>query len=92
MRLSRLSVHRAVVSRRCFGASILLEPIDAGAIMLDGVDISWPGYDANDVRRKVGIVFQSFNLFPHLSVLNNVTLAPRKVLKESKERRRTAWT
>ena len=62
----------------------LLEPIDAGAILLDGVDISWPGYDANDVRRKVGIVFQSFNLFPHLSVLNNVTLAPRKVLKESR--------
>jgi len=62
----------------------LLEPIDAGAILLDGADISWPGYDANDVRRKVGIVFQSFNLFPHLSVLNNVTLAPRKVLKESR--------
>ena len=62
----------------------LLEPIDAGAILLDGVDISWPGFDANEVRRKVGIVFQSYNLFPHLSVLANVTLAPRKVLKESK--------
>jgi polar amino acid transport system ATP-binding protein len=58
----------------------LLEPIDGGSILLDGVDISWPGFDANDVRRKVGIVFQSFNLFPHLSVLRNVTLAPRKVL------------
>jgi polar amino acid transport system ATP-binding protein len=62
----------------------LLEPIDAGAILLDGTDVSWPGFDANEVRRKVGIVFQSFNLFPHLSVLQNVTLAPRKVLKRSK--------
>jgi len=62
----------------------LLEPIDAGAILLDGTDVSWPGFDANEVRRKVGIVFQSFNLFPHLSVLQNVTLAPRKVLKWSK--------
>jgi polar amino acid transport system ATP-binding protein len=59
----------------------LLEPIDAGAIRLDGVDVSWPGYDANEVRRRVGIVFQSFNLFPHMSVLENITLAPRKVLK-----------
>jgi polar amino acid transport system ATP-binding protein len=59
----------------------LLEPIDAGAILLDGVDVSWPGYDANAVRRRVGIVFQSFNLFPHMSVLENITLAPRKVLK-----------
>jgi polar amino acid transport system ATP-binding protein len=58
----------------------LLEPIDAGAILLDGEDVSWPGYDANTVRRRVGIVFQSFNLFPHMSVLENVTLAPRKVL------------
>lgn len=63
----------------------LLEPIDAGAICLDGVDVSWPGHDANEVRRKVGIVFQSYNLFPHLSVLDNVTLAPRKVLKQSRK-------
>jgi len=62
----------------------LLDPIDAGAIRLSGEDISWPGYDANAVRRQVGIVFQSFNLFPHLSVLQNVTLGPRKVLKHSK--------
>jgi len=62
----------------------LLEQIDAGAILLDGVDITWPGYDANQVRRKVGIVFQSFNLFPHLSVIQNVTLAPRKALRHSK--------
>ena len=58
----------------------LLEPIDAGAILLDGVDISWPGYDANTARRQIGIVFQSFNLFPHRSVIDNITLAPRKVL------------
>jgi polar amino acid transport system ATP-binding protein len=58
----------------------LLEPIDAGAIVLDGEDISWPGYDANAARRKIGIVFQSFNLFPHRSVIDNITLAPRKVL------------
>jgi polar amino acid transport system ATP-binding protein len=58
----------------------LLEPIDAGAILLDGVDISWPGFDVNAARRTIGIVFQSFNLFPHRSVIDNITLAPRKVL------------
>jgi polar amino acid transport system ATP-binding protein len=62
----------------------LLEPIDAGAILLDGVDISWPGYDANAARRKIGIVFQAFNLFPHQSVLKNITLGPTKVLHMSK--------
>ncbi|HEX5016039.1 MAG TPA: amino acid ABC transporter ATP-binding protein [Actinomycetes bacterium] len=63
----------------------LLEPIDAGSILLNGVDISWPGYDSNRARREIGIVFQSFNLFPHRSVLDNVTLAPRKVLGLSRE-------
>jgi polar amino acid transport system ATP-binding protein len=63
----------------------LLEPIDAGAILLDGVDISWPGYDANDARRSIGIVFQSFNLFPHRSVMDNITLAPRKVLGHGRD-------
>ncbi|SRR4051812_204834 len=62
----------------------LLEPIDAGAIRLDGVDISWPGYDANAARRKIGIVFQAFNLFPHQSVLKNITLGPCKVLRMPK--------
>lgn len=57
----------------------LLEPIDDGAIVLDDVDISAPGFDANAVRRRVGMVFQSFNLFPHMSVMANVTLAPTKV-------------
>jgi polar amino acid transport system ATP-binding protein len=62
----------------------LLEPIDDGRILFDGVDISLPGLDADPVRRRVGMVFQSFNLFPHMSVLANVTLAPRKVLGRSK--------
>jgi polar amino acid transport system ATP-binding protein len=59
----------------------LLEPIDDGAILLDGVDIAVPGLDPNPIRRRIGMVFQSFNLFPHKSVLANVTLAPRKVLR-----------
>jgi len=63
----------------------LLEPIDDGRIWLDGVDIAEPGHDADPVRRRVGMVFQSYNLFPHMSVLRNITLAPTKVLK-----RRTA--
>ena len=63
----------------------LLEPVDDGEILLDGVDIADPEFDADDARRRIGIVFQSFNLFPHLSVLDNITLAPTKVLKISKE-------
>ncbi len=56
----------------------LLERIDRGRILLDGRDITAQGVDANAVRKRMAIVFQSFNLFPHLSVLDNVTLAPRK--------------
>jgi polar amino acid transport system ATP-binding protein len=63
----------------------LLEPVDDGEILLDGVDIADPEFEADDARRRIGIVFQSFNLFPHLSVLDNITLAPSKVLKISKE-------
>jgi polar amino acid transport system ATP-binding protein len=59
----------------------LLEPIDRGRISLFGHDITDPRVDANLVRRQIGIVFQSFNLFPHMNVLRNVTLAPTKVLK-----------
>jgi polar amino acid transport system ATP-binding protein len=62
----------------------LLEPIDDGAIWFDGVDISEPGLPPDPVRRRIGMVFQSFNLFPHMTVLDNVTLAPRKVLGRSK--------
>ena len=62
----------------------LLEPIDDGRILLDGDDISVPGLAADPIRRRIGMVFQSFNLFPHLSVVDNVALAPRKVLKVDK--------
>ena len=61
-----------------------LEPIQSGEIRLEGDRVSGPGVDVNRLRQQVGIVFQSFNLFPHMSVLENVTLAPTKVLKQSK--------
>jgi polar amino acid transport system ATP-binding protein len=57
----------------------LLERIDDGEIRLDGEPITGPGVDANQVRQRIGIVFQAFNLFPHRTVLANVTLAPRRV-------------
>jgi polar amino acid transport system ATP-binding protein len=57
----------------------LLEDIDDGQIFLDGRDISDPRVDADAARRAMGMVFQSFNLFPHMSVLHNITLAPRVV-------------
>jgi polar amino acid transport system ATP-binding protein len=57
----------------------LLEVVDDGVVELDGQDITDPRVDANKVRTKIGIVFQSFNLFPHLRVIDNVTLAPRRV-------------
>jgi polar amino acid transport system ATP-binding protein len=58
----------------------LLEPIDAGRIVVHGEEVSTRGVNVNKLRRGIGIVFQSFNLFPHMSVLANVTLAPRKAL------------
>ena len=61
----------------------LLEPIDAGRIFLGGEELT-RRHDVNAVRRRIGIVFQSYNLFPHMSVLRNVTLAPRDVLGLSK--------
>jgi polar amino acid transport system ATP-binding protein len=57
-----------------------LEPIQSGEIRLDNDRVSGPGVDVNRLRQQVGIVFQSFNLFPHMNVLDNVTLAPLKVL------------
>jgi polar amino acid transport system ATP-binding protein len=63
----------------------LLEPIDAGRISIDGLDITARGTDKDAVRRRIGIVFQSFNLFPHMTVLQNVALAPVKVLKQSRD-------
>jgi polar amino acid transport system ATP-binding protein len=62
----------------------LLEPIDAGRIVLGGDEVTARGVDVNRVRRGIGIVFQAFNLFPHMSVLANVTLGPRKALGLSK--------
>ena len=62
----------------------LLEPIDEGRIVVEGRDVTAPGVDANEVRRGIGIVFQAFNLFPHMTVLRNVTLAPREVLGRSR--------
>jgi polar amino acid transport system ATP-binding protein len=62
----------------------LLEPIDAGRIVVQGEEITTRGVDVNAVRRGIGIVFQAFNLFPHMSVLDNITLAPRKALGLSK--------
>jgi polar amino acid transport system ATP-binding protein len=58
----------------------LLEPIDAGRIVVEGDEITAKGVDVNRIRRRIGIVFQAYNLFPHMSVLANVTLAPRKAL------------
>jgi polar amino acid transport system ATP-binding protein len=58
----------------------LLEPIDSGTVWLWGSQVTGPGINQNLVRRHIGIVFQSFNLFPHMTVLRNVTLAPTKVL------------
>ncbi len=58
----------------------LIEPIDAGRIVVEGEEITAPGVDVNRVRRRIGIVFQAFNLFPHMTVLQNITLAPRRAL------------
>lgn len=62
----------------------LLVPIDAGEILLDGDDITARGVNPNRIRETMGIVFQAFNLFPHMSVLENITLSPRKVHGVSK--------
>jgi polar amino acid transport system ATP-binding protein len=58
----------------------LLEPVDAGRIVVGGTELTARGVDVNRVRREIGIVFQSYNLFPHMTVLRNVTLGPRKAL------------
>jgi polar amino acid transport system ATP-binding protein len=63
----------------------LLESIEAGRIVVEGVDITAPGVDVNAIRTRIGIVFQSYNLFPHMTVMRNVTLAPTKVLRLSAE-------
>ena len=63
----------------------LLETIDSGEIWLDGFDIAEPTLDPDPIRKRIGLVFQSFNLFPHLTVLANITLAPCRVNNESRD-------
>jgi polar amino acid transport system ATP-binding protein len=62
----------------------LVEPIDAGRIVVEGEEITARGVDANRIRRRIGIVYQSFNLFPHMTVLRNITLAPREALSTNR--------
>jgi polar amino acid transport system ATP-binding protein len=62
----------------------LLEEIDDGTIHLGGVELSDPQLDADAARRHIGVVFQAYNLFPHLTVLDNITLAPRRVHRKSR--------
>jgi polar amino acid transport system ATP-binding protein len=62
----------------------LLEPVDEGTISVDGVTITNGRVDVNEIRRKIGIVFQAFNLFPHMTVMQNITLAPRKTRSRPK--------
>jgi polar amino acid transport system ATP-binding protein len=68
----------------------LLEPIEAGRVVVGGREITARGVDIDRVRRSIGIVFQAFNLFPHMDVLANVTLAPRKVLGQSPDQAESA--
>jgi polar amino acid transport system ATP-binding protein len=66
----------------------LLDTIDDGSIYLDGKEISDPEINVDEVRKNLGMVFQSFNLFPHMSVLDNITLSPIRVHKVSKTQAR----
>jgi polar amino acid transport system ATP-binding protein len=62
----------------------LVEPIDSGRIVVEGEEVTASGVDANRIRRRIGIVYQAFNLFPHMTVLRNITLAPREALKQDR--------
>jgi len=66
-----------------------LERLDSGQIYIDGESVTDPNADIRHIREQVGMVFQSFNLFPHLTVLDNITLAPINVLKRVKKRQST---
>ena len=74
---------------RCINA---LEPIQKGRILVEGVDITDPKTDQNKIRQRIGMVFQSFNLFPHRTVVDNITMAPIKVQKKSKGEAETIAT
>lgn len=63
----------------------LIEPIDSGRIIVEGEEITAEGVNVNRIRQRIGIVFQSFNLFPHMTVLQNITLAPRQALRMDEE-------
>lgn len=67
----------------------LLEPVDAGTIVIDGETVTNGKVDVNALRRRIGIVFQSFNLFPHMTVMQNIVLAPRKTQGLSKHEAET---
>jgi polar amino acid transport system ATP-binding protein len=67
----------------------LLETVDDGTILVDGQTITSGKVDVNQLRRKIGIVFQAFNLFPHMTVMENITLAPRKARRLPKEQARS---
>jgi polar amino acid transport system ATP-binding protein len=67
-----------------------LEPIESGEILIHGDRITGPGVDVNALRRDIGIVFQGYNLFPHMSVLENITLAPIKVLRQDRDAAETS--
>jgi polar amino acid transport system ATP-binding protein len=67
----------------------LLERVDAGRIVVEGEEITRSGVDVNRIRRRIGIVFQAFNLFPHMNVLENVTLAPRLALGQPRREAET---
>src|SRR5215213_1153449 len=63
----------------------LLEPLDSGRIMFEGTEITGKGVDVSGVRQRIGIVFQQFNLFPHLRVIDNLTLAASRIRKQGRE-------
>jgi polar amino acid transport system ATP-binding protein len=63
----------------------LIEPIDSGRIVVEGEEITAPGVDVDRIRRRIGIVYQSYNLFPHMTVTKNITLAPREALGMDRE-------
>ncbi len=70
----------------------LLDPIDEGEIWFDGCDIAEPGLNPQPIRQRIGLVFQSFNLFPHMSAVDNVMLAPRRVKGLSKPAQKASVT